>query len=68
MKAKVTKKTVASKYREGTGWIVSSYCPKYDGWVASSRMTYWAACASLKECREAWNTKLQSYEYVGIEG
>ena len=63
-KTKVTKKTVASKYREGTGWVVSSYCPQYDGWVASSKMSYWEACASLKEARETWNTKKQDYEIV----
>lgn len=62
-KPKVTKKTVATKYRQGTGWVVSLYNPKYDGWVLSNEMSYWGACASVKEAREAWNTKKQEYEY-----
>lgn len=62
-KAKVTKKTVASKYRQGTGWVVSSYNPKYDSWVLSSEMSYWGACADVKSAREAWNTKKQEYEF-----
>lgn len=62
-KANVTKKTVASKYRQGLGWVVSSYCPQYDSWTLSGEMSYWAACASLKDAREAWDTKNQGYEY-----
>lgn len=61
-KAKVTKKSVASKYRQGSGWIVSSYIPQYDGWMTSDEMSYWRACASVKFAREAWNTKAQKYD------
>ena len=61
-KAIVTKKTVASKYRQGSGWIVSSYSPQYDGWTTSDEMSYWGACAAVKDARETWNTKTQKYE------
>ena len=65
-KANVTKKTVASKYRQGSGWIVSTYNPQYDGWTTSGEMSYWGACAAVKNAREAWNTKTQKYdEYEG---
>jgi hypothetical protein len=60
-KANVTKKTVASKYRQGNGWIVSSYSPQYDGWTTSDEMNYWAACTVVKNARETWNTKTQKY-------
>lgn len=61
-KAIVTKKTVASKYRQGCGWIVSSYSPQYGGWTTSYEMSYWKACAVVKDARERWNTKAQKYE------
>ena len=61
-KAKVTKKTVACKYRQGSGWIVSSYSPQYDGWTTSEEMSYWGACAVVKNARETWNTKKQKYD------
>lgn len=61
-KENVTKKTVASKYRQGRGWVVSSYCPPYDSWIVSSEMSYWGARAAVKALREAWNTKKQEYE------
>jgi len=57
----VTKKNVASKYRQGSGWIVSSYSPKYQTWITSNEMQYEAACASVKKSRERWNTKEQRY-------
>lgn len=62
-KSKVTKKTVAMKYRQGTGWVVSSYCPPYDSWIVSSEMSYWGARAVVKALRESWNTKKQEYEF-----
>ena len=61
-KANVTKKTVASKYRQGNGWIVSSYSPQYGGWTTSDEMSYWGACAAVKDARERWNTKTQKYD------
>ncbi len=59
---KVTKKEVASKRRQGAGWIVVTYDPQYDGWVESREMSYSAACSAVKEARETWNTKKQRYE------
>ena len=61
-KTKVTKKTVAIKYRQGNGWVVSSYSPQYDGWTTSDEMSYWAACALVRAAREKWNTKKQKYD------
>lgn len=62
MKANVTKKTVASKYRQGNGWIVTTYSPQYDGWMTSGTMSYWSACAAVRDAREAWNSKKQKYD------
>lgn len=58
---KVTKKTVASKYREGGGWIVSSYRPANDTWVLSSPQPYRVACAMVRAAREDWDTDAQQY-------
>jgi len=58
----ITKKIVASKYRQGGGWIVSIYVPLYDSWELSVEMDYWHACAAVKEARQSWNTRLQKYE------
>jgi hypothetical protein len=58
----ITKKTVASKYRQGDGWIVSSYSPQYDSWYLSGEMSYQRACTSVKEDKRDWNTKKQCYD------
>ena len=57
-----TKRTVASKHKLGNGWVVLTYDPYYDAWVESHPMSYHAANNALREARETWNTKTQSYE------
>jgi len=57
----ITKRTVASKYRQGNGWIVTSYDPTVNAWRISSEMTYWAACNRVRDRRSDWDTKTQSY-------
>ena len=59
----VTKKTVASKYRQGREWIVSSYSPGYDAWAESHAMSYYSACNAVKNARESWDTRKQAYVY-----
>jgi len=58
---RVTKRTVASKRSQGSGWVVSTYAPEYNSWVESGEMDYWKACRAVKEARETWNTKKQQY-------
>lgn len=58
----VTKKTVATKYKQGNGWIVSSYNTHYKSWELSEELTYWGACARVKSTRERWNTINQEYD------
>ena len=48
----VTQKNVATKYRQGRGWVVSSYCPQYKAWSTSQEMTYRAACQAVAEARK----------------
>ena len=58
---KVTKKTVVSMYRQGTGWIVSNYEPSYKSWMTSGELSYTMACRLVKECRQTWDTTKQLY-------
>jgi hypothetical protein len=60
---KVTKKTVASKYKQGSGYIVSYYSMMYDSFVTSGEVPHWKACSLVRECREHWDTRKQEYIY-----
>jgi len=57
----VTKQQVASKHRQGNGWIVLTYDPRVDTWRESHEMSYPAACHAVREAREDWNTAKQQY-------
>ena len=57
----VTKKTVVSKYKMGDGWVVSQYDPEMEMWRESHPMDFYAANRALREARESWDTKTQSY-------
>ena len=62
MKHHVTKKTVASKYRQGKGWIVSYYAPIQDTWFLTGELTYPVACTYVREYRKSWNTGKQDFD------
>lgn len=61
---RITKRTVASKHRLGTGWIVSAYLPAFHTWSESAPLTYYAACLYVRIHRRTWNTRLQTYEGI----
>lgn len=61
---RITKRTVASKHRSGTGWIVSAYIPTFGTWMESTPLSYIAACLYVRLHRRTWNTRLQTYEGV----
>lgn len=68
MSAKVTKRNVAYKVSIGrqngfSAYKVYSYSHRHEMWVESSKVYhYWAACQSVKESKERWNTREQRYE------
>ena len=62
--AHITKQQVASKYRQGDGWIVSTFDPQVNAWRESHEMSYFAACRLVRESREDWNTEKQNYNEV----
>lgn len=59
----LSKKEVAYKYRQGSGWIVGTWDASVNSFRLSNEMTYWAACKLIKSTREDWDTKAQDYKY-----
>lgn len=42
----------AHKRKQGYEWIVVHWNDKWNGWIESQPMNYWAACAAVKAARE----------------
>ena len=63
-KGTVTKKTVATKYRQGNGWIVSTYNKQYNTWTLSQELSYSVACRAVRDARKQWNTEIQNFEEI----
>lgn len=58
---KITKKNVANKYRQGSGWVVSNYNPRVGMWSSSNEISYEKACRFVREYKAAWDTTTQTY-------
>ncbi len=58
----ITGKEVAFKYRQGHQWIVESYDPDVKTWRESEPMSYMLACLIIREIKDSWDTKAQSYK------
>jgi hypothetical protein len=58
---RITKSEVASKHRQGHGWVTVIYDPTVNSWRESHEMSYWSACSRIRDARETWITKKQVY-------
>jgi hypothetical protein len=58
---KITKKTVAYKYRQGSGWVVGTWSTQHKAYFISPEKGYWDACECVRTARETWDTKSQEY-------
>ena len=66
MNKRITKKTVACKYKQGRGYVATYYYPKNKTWICTGELSFGMANSILRSCRESWDTKSQDYIKVSV--